>query len=436
MSVAETIVRRHFAESGGELLIGGARVGEIVAQHGTPLFVYDQGVIRDKLATLRRALPAGFDVYYSIKANPNQALLRLFLSEGCGLEVASGGETFQALEAGCAAENVVFAGPGKTADELEYALSRGIGEIHVESFEEIETIASIAGRLKTRAGVAVRVNPAGEAQGGAMRMGGIPSPFGFDEETLDTVLDRVLARDALDFRGIHLFVGTQILDHETLLNQYRRGLEIARRAARRAGAPLATLDLGGGLGIPYFPGDSELDAAGLERGLAKLRLETEAHPELQGTRFIVEPGRYLVGESGVYVSRVTAVKQSRDKTYVVLDGGMHHHLAASGNLGQVIKKNFPVAVLNKLDAPAGEAVDAVGPLCTPLDVLARNVKLPQVAVGDLLGVFQSGAYARSASPLGFLSHPGPAEVLVGEGRARLIRRRGDYRGLLVDQCLD
>ena len=212
MSVAATIVQRHFASSDGELLIGGVRVGEIVAQHGTPLYVYDRGVIRDKLATLRRALPEGFDVYYSIKANPNQALLRLFLSDGCGLEVASGGETFQALEAGCATERVIFAGPGKTAEELEYALSRGIGEIHVESFEEIETIAAIARRLERRANVAVRVNPAAQAQGGAMRMGGLPSPFGFDEEILDTVLDRVLVER--EYFGLHrVAIARRRLDH-------------------------------------------------------------------------------------------------------------------------------------------------------------------------------------------------------------------------------
>ncbi|MFZ0636979.1 MAG: hypothetical protein WAM08_15770, partial [Candidatus Acidiferrales bacterium] len=210
-------------------------------------------------------------------------------------------------------------------------------------------------------------------------------------------------------------------------------LEIARRVAKRTGRPLAMLDFGGGLGVPYFSHEHELDMEALRAGLAKLFADVERDSAFSGTKFMVEPGRYLVGEAGVYVARVTDIKISRGKKFLIGDGGMHHHLAASGNLGQTIKRNYPVAILNKLDAPATETVDVAGPLCTPLDVLARGVQLPPAEVGDLIGVFQSGAYARAASPLGFLSHPSPLEVWIEGGESRLIRRRGEYQDYLNDQ---
>jgi diaminopimelate decarboxylase len=262
-----------------------------------------------------------------------------------------------------------------------------------------------------------------------MRMGGKPAPFGVDEERLDEVLDLLVADPGIEFRGIHLFAGTQILDHAVLARQYRRGVEIARRVAARIGRPLSTLDFGGGLGIPYFPNETELDMAKLREELASLMTDVAGDPLLTSTRFLVEPGRYLVGECGVYVTRINDIKISRGKTFYVVDGGMNHHLAASGNLGQVIKRNFPLAAVTRLREPSTETIDVVGPLCTPLDTLARDVTLPRAEVGDLIGIFQSGAYGLTASPVGFLSHPTPAEVLVGDGRASLIRRRVGWEDL-------
>lgn len=259
-----------------------------------------------------------------------------------------------------------------------------------------------------------------------MRMGGRATPFGIDEEQLDKAIDAALSEASIDFRGIHLFSGTQILDHVTLVRQYAKALEIAGRVVERLGHPLDTIDFGGGLGIPYFAGDQELDMDQLSVGIASLLKGSRDDARFNGTNLVVEPGRYLVGESGVYVTRVNDVKTSRGKRFVVVDGGMNHHLAASGNLGQTIRRNFPVAIANKLDSVDAEKVDVVGPLCTPLDVLARNVQLPKVEVGDLFAVFQSGAYARTASPLGFLGHPPPPEVLVHHQEHRLIRRRGEF----------
>ncbi len=426
MSSSDRLIASYFGSRSGNLAIDGVEVGVLVSKHGTPAFVYAASVLERKCRALREILPDRFGLFYSVKANPNPSILRCFLSLGCGLEIASAGEYYLARHAGCPPEKIVYAGPGKTEEELEAVLKGGIGELHVESKLEGERIHTISKRLGIRPKVAVRVNPTAEVQGGAMRMGGKAAPFGVDEENLDDVLDCLLKGSRLEITGVHIFIGTQILDYEVLIAQYRRGIEIGKKASARLGRSLQTLDFGGGLGIPYFNHEAELDLRSLGRELRTLHEETRGEPAFQGTRFILEPGRFLVGESGIYLARVNDVKVSRGKKFVILDGGMNHHLAASGNLGQVIKRNFPLALVNKLDSPPEEKVDVVGPLCTPMDVLARDVALPAAEPGDLVGIFQSGAYARSASPLGFLSHPAPVEVLVEEGRDKVICRRGTF----------
>jgi diaminopimelate decarboxylase len=427
VSLVESIIESYFGVAAGELSIGGVPVRGIADEHGTPLFVYDQGILDAKWSRLREALPDHVEIYYSVKANPNRAILRTFVEHGCGLEIASGGELVQALAAGCEAERIVFAGPGKSDREIHEFLEAGGGEIHVESGPEALRLVRMCDERQTNVRAAVRVNPTSDAQGGAMRMGGKPAPFGVDEERMDGVVDALTGCSRIEVSGVHIFAGTQILDADVLEAQYRKCLEIGERLATKLGRALTTVDFGGGLGIPYFDGDVELDVKRYGERIAELVRDVDPT-----TRLMVEPGRYLVGESGVYVTRVLDVKDSRGKRFVIVDGGMNHHLAASGNLGQVIKRNFPVAVVNKLGEAAVSKADIVGPLCTPLDVLARNVSLPEVEVSDLVGVFQSGAYARAASPLGFLSHATPPEVLVSDGKARLVRRRGSYAELMQD----
>jgi len=254
-----TLLERYFNASDQELYIGGVPVTAIAARNGTPLFIYDRHILDQKWTLLRDVLPAEFAISYSIKANPNRIILQYFLKKGCGLEIASGGELYRALSAGCPPDRIVFAGPGKTEAELEFALTQGIGEIHLESMLEGERVSAISQRLGVRARVALRINPTGEVQGGAQRMGGKPAPFGVDEECLDVTLEQLLSDSAIEFRGIHLFIGTQILDDAILINQYRHGMEIARRVAARLQRPLHSIDLGGGFGIPYFSHEQELD---------------------------------------------------------------------------------------------------------------------------------------------------------------------------------
>ena len=435
MPDAKELIAHHFRTDSGTLMFGkDVSVDSIVAQFGSPVFVYDAAVLDSKLSVLRKTLPKEFSVSYSVKANPSQAILKHFLKRGCGLEIASGGEFYQAQLAGCAAEHIVFAGPGKTEEELEYVLSKDIGEIHAESILELNRISQISERLGVKAHVAIRVNPTGEALGGAMRMGGKATPFGVDEEILESVIQDIEPNPFLDFRGIHLFSGTQILDHTVLVAQYKKGIAIAREVVRKINRPLHTIDFGGGWGIPYFGKEQELDTQKLAEELEVFMNDIRQDQAFSGTQLMVEPGRFLVGEAGVYVTKITDIKVSRGKKFLIVDGGMHQHLAASGNFGQVIKKNFPVCIVNKLTHEAEETVDVVGPLCTPLDVLARQVPVPSVKVGDLVGVLQSGAYGRTSSPLQFLSHCSPPEVFVEDGKPRMVRGRGTYEMMVQDCC--
>lgn len=423
-SLAETLVAEAFAVENGQLAIGGMTVDELAERFGTPLFAYDADLLRTNLRHLRNAVGTRVDIHYSVKANPNPAVVKVFADDGAGLEIASAAEYLRARKAGCAPERIIFAGPGKGTDELDFVIERGIGEIHLETEIELDTVAAIGAERALRVPVGIRVNPISAAQGGAMRMGGKPAQFGFDEERLDEIIAMIRSAPSLDFKGIHLFAGTQILDAETLLTQWRHGLDLACRLGNQLGEPIHTVDLGGGLGIPYFKGERGLDLAILAEQAPALFEDAAA--KLPETRFILEPGRYLAGSAGLYLTKVRAVKNSRGQTYVVVDGGMHHHLAASGNLGQVIKKDYPQVLANHMDSPPEVTASIVGPLCTPLDTIGRKVALPMAKEGDLVAVLQSGAYGLSASPSGFLSQPMPAEVLIDQGTARIIRERGTF----------
>ena len=423
--LAAALIAENFSrDAGGVLRVGGLSVIDLTKEFGTPLFVYDAGTMRRTYRALCAAVAGFAEVDFSVKANPNPAVIRVFHEEGAGAEIASGAEFDAARAAGVPPERILFAGPGKGAADLDRVIAGGIGEIHLENREEMVRVAAAAERHGATVRVALRINPGAAAQGGAMRMGGKPSPFGFDEEAMDAAIDAVEAQAALRLVGLHLFAGTQGLKAETLLGQWAYGLGLAARIARRTGRPLETIDLGGGLGIPYFSGDAALDLGALRAGLPDLIATLRADPGLASARVVLEPGRYLAGPAGLYVARVLAVKESRGSRFVITDGGMHHHLAASGNLGQVVKRDFPLAAVVDGGAAARAATAVVGPLCTPLDMLARAAPLPPLAEGDLVAVLQSGAYGLTASPTGFLSHPLPAEVLVEDGRATAIRHRG------------
>lgn len=413
----------HFPHDGNHLKIGGARISDLAQEFGTPFYAYDKTIIQSQLTSLRAALP-NFDCFYSVKANPNPSILKLLLEAGCGLEVASGGELELAVLCGCKPSRIMFAGPGKTPSELELAVATGIAEIHIESLDEIEILGAIACRKQVIVSVSIRVNPAVGAQGASQQMAGKAAAFGLDEELIEDAVRAIQHQPNLHLSGLHVFAGTQNLSAASFEALYSNILALAERVCLIAGQPLQTVDFGGGFGVPYFPGDSALNLKTLSDVIQRTMQTAKTKPHLAKTRMVVEPGRFLVAEAGIYVTRVTNIKTSRGIHFAVLDGGLSHHLPSSGQFGQVVKRNFPIEVANKIGALRTTTYELVGPLCTPLDVVGRGVRMPTLEAGDLIVILQSGAYARTTSPLGFLSHYDPMELFVEDGRAEVIRTRG------------
>ena len=398
-----------FRSEGAELLVNGQPISRIAARVGhTPFYVYDRSLLDARVAQLRAALPRAVKLHYAMKANPMPALVCHMARRVDGIDVASAGELMVALDAGADPQEISFAGPGKTEAELHQAVAAGI-LINVESFREVPILAAAQQALGLPARVAVRVNPDFELKSSGMKMGGGPKQFGVDAEQVPELL-AAIGRAELAFEGFHLFAGSQNLKPESIIEAQQKSFALACRLAEHAPSPVRFLNLGGGFGIPYFPGEQPLDLAPIGANLADIL--AQAQTALPQAEIVIELGRYLVGEAGLYVAKVLDKKMSRGHTYLVTDGGLHHHLSASGNFGQVIRKNYPAAIANRMDGSAVENVSVVGPLCTPLDLLADRMNLPAAQPGDLVAIYQSGAYGATASPQRFLGHPGVVEVLV------------------------
>lgn len=398
-----------FPVQGGELIVGGQRLSVLAERVGqTPFYAYDRGLLKARVAQLRAALPAQVKLHYAMKANPMPALVGLMAGLVDGIDVASAGELKVALDAGADPAEVSFAGPGKRDIELRQAVAAGV-LVNVESVRELPVLAQASQDLGLPARVALRVNPDYELKGSGMKMGGGPKQFGIDAEALPPVLIEV-GRLGLAFEGFHLFAGSQNLKAESICEAQQKSYELALRLAADAPAPVKFLNLGGGFGIPYFPGETPLELAPIGANLQAL--VERAAGDLPQASLVIELGRYLVGEAGVYVARVLDRKVSRGQVFLVTDGGLHHHLSASGNFGQVIRKNYPAMISQTRGETALESASVVGPLCTPLDLLADKMDLAAAQPGDLAVVFQSGAYGASASPQDFLGHPKLTETLV------------------------
>jgi diaminopimelate decarboxylase len=398
-----------FPVQGGQLLVGGERLSTLVARVGqTPFYVYDRAVLQARMAALRNELPATLKIHYAIKANPMPALVGFMAGLVDGLDVASAGELKVALDAGVCPREISFAGPGKRVSELRQAVAARV-LINLESCREVAVLEEISNALGVAARVAVRINPDFELKSSGMRMGGGPKPFGVDAEEVPRLLQR-LSKTGLQFEGFHLYAGSQNLNAQALCEAQNKAYELILRLGDKAPSPVLSLNLGGGFGIPYFAGETRLDVAQVGDNLSQL--SQRAQTDFPHASLVIELGRYLVGEAGLYVARIVDRKVSRGHVFLVVDGGLHQHLSASGNFGQVIRKNYPLTIGNRQDAPAFETVSVVGPLCTPLDVVADHMVLPESQVDDWVVVYQSGAYGASASPQNFLGHPPCVEVLV------------------------
>lgn len=400
----------NFAVSDNRLLVGGIPIDRLAERVGsTPFFAYDRSLISARVARLRNMLPSSVRLAYAVKANPMPALVQHLSGLVDGFDVASVHEMHVALDTGASPSEIHFAGPGKTDAELASAVAAGV-TIELESASEARRVAAIGTRLGIRPQVAIRINPDFVVRGSGMRMGGGPQQFGIDAEQVPDLLTFITAA-GLDLLGFHIFAGSQNLQAEVIAEAQRQSLELIASLALLCPEPIRYINLGGGFGIPYFERDRPLDLAHVGENLAGL-IDTVVARQMPGAKVTIELGRYIVGEAGVYVSRVVDRKVSRGKVYIVVDGGMHHQLAASGNLGQAIRRNYPIAVGNRMGGPTAETVNVVGCLCTPLDLLGEEVALQEPDVGDLVVLFQSGAYGLTASPSGFLGHPAARECLV------------------------
>lgn len=393
----------------GELAIGGRKASDLVAQAGdTPLFVYSSAHLRRRVADLRAAMPQRLALHYAVKANPYAPVLQVMSELVDGFDIASGGELALVRAAGIDPQLISFAGPGKRDGELEAAIAAGT-TLNLESEGEADRALAIAGRLGVTPRLAIRVNPDFDLKGSGMKMGGGAKQFGIDAERVPALARRIIASGA-EWRGYHIFAGSQALDAAAIIDTQAQTLKLAARLAEESGAMLPHCNLGGGFGIPYFPGDTPVDLSAIGAALGEA---FDSLPEsLAQTQFCIELGRFLVGEAGVYLTRIVDRKISHGEVFLIVDGGLHHQLAASGNFGTVVRRNYPVAIASRYADPVSEEASVVGCLCTPLDRLADKAGFPRAEVGDLVAVFCAGAYGASASPAQFLGHGPALEMLV------------------------
>jgi len=402
-------ILKYFKISDGKILIGGKTAEEIAADVDTPFYAYDLSIAKKKYEMLSAALLSEVEIHYAIKANPHPEIVKFFSQLGTGFDVASAGELNIVLATGVDPKRIGFAGPGKREEEIRFACRAGIGSLNVESTGELDLANRIAAEEEKQLNVCLRVNPSYELTGSGMKMGGGSKQFGIDQEIIPDVLRRFDDWPHLSFRGFHIFAGSQNLNAEAISSAFEKAIDAVLKFIPYCPQPPAMVNLGG-FGIPYFLSDTELDIDVV--GSAMKEIINARKSILDDVTLIVETGRYLVGECGVYVSRVLYRKESRGETFLIVDGGMHQHLAASGNLGQIIKKNYPIALPERIQGPPLEKVNIVGPLCTPLDRLGSKVALPKAKPGDLIAIFASGAYGFTASPRTFLGHPEPTEVIL------------------------
>lgn len=398
---------KYFKTLKNEIQIQGHTISDWAQINGkTPFFIYDREIILKKIAAVRNTLPEGIDLHFAVKANPMPELVRFMAQHVNGFDIASTGEMKVALAAGMSPVHIGFAGPGKTDEELHLALTAGV-LISVESINELQRISKISQKEKLKPRVALRINPEFEMKSSGMKMGGGPKPFGIDSEKIPEVC-QILANLKIPLEGIHVFTGSQTLNADILCDTQSKCFDLLLSLKKYFHTPLQSFNFGGGFGIPYFNGDQDLELDKIKNNLKPLM--QKFRQEFPQTRAILELGRFLVGECGLYISRIVDKKVSRGVTFLVLDGGMNNHLAASGNLGQTIKRSFPIQIANKLETPTKELVNIVGPLCTPLDHFATQLEVSTCEVGDLVAIFLSGAYGLSSSPIHFLSHEVPKEI--------------------------
>lgn len=412
-------------QEGIALKIGNVNVLSLIKEYGTPLYVYDFEIIRKQYDVLKRSIPKQVKIFYAVKANPNSSVCSFIGSLGAGAEIASSGELCIALNSGFSGANIIYNSPGKTDEDIQYAIKNDVSFLNVESIDELYRINAIAKNEGRSVNLCVRINPLSGASQAKMHTGGNSQKFGIDEEQVGSLIEAALRLDWVKLLGVHVYVGSQILDFSVLLASIENTLKLACQLAQQYGFPLKTVNFGGGLGVPYCDTEEDFDVENFGKGLAQLISKMSQSFDLSETNFILEPGRFLVSDSGVLLTKVLSVKESRGKKYAIVDSGVNHALFPFR-----MNKKYPTVIANKMDKPVENSVIIGGPLCTSMDMFTTEVDLPDIEVNDIVGIFNSGAYGFSASLLYFLSVPMPAEVVVQDGKHFLVRRRGTKEDFL------
>ncbi|MFE6375622.1 alanine racemase [Bacillus subtilis] len=411
----------------GHLFMGSIDIADIVQRTGTPAYIYDVTTIERKIKQIQTSMHDKTELFYSLKANPNPSIVKLIYDAGANLEICSLLELEIAMQIKASPKRVLYLGPGKTKEEIRAVLEFGVEYFIIESFQELELINEMASRLKRKVKAGIRFNLNSSAKGSKLIMGGKPRQFGIDEEQAETLIDTAQKMKNIMINGIHVYNGTRILQSDVLVDNTKYILEFAQKLYNKHPFNLQYVDIGGGMGIPYFNNETELD---FEQAAVSINQSIEEfHQKVcKPVKILLESGRFIVGESGVYTTKVLYTKESKGVKFAITDGGTNHHMAAGG-MGNALKKNFPVKTLNKMNKPLTEQYNIAGPLCTPNDVIAKRLETPALEPGDLIGIMNAGAYGLTASPVLFLSHFIPAEVLVKENKLKIIREKGQLTGV-------
>jgi diaminopimelate decarboxylase len=405
------VIEEHFV-SDGEFSVEGMGLEEIMPGSPTPFYLYAAGIIKDKYRTIVSHFP-GFEIFYSFKANPSLAICKRLLSLGACADISSMGELRAALRVGFRPENIAFVGPGKAESEIEAAVETGVYAIAAESVEELGLIEAASRKLAKPVNVLLRINTMEKPISPEMMVGG-PSKFGFDEES---VIDQVrgVNLETSKIIGVHVYSASQVMDTGFLSDHLTYVSDLAVNLSDQLGFELQCVDFGGGFGVPYGQGESELDFGDISRTAAQVRKRLRS--TAPGCRLVFEVGRYLVAESGVFVTRALRTKHSRGICFIITDGGMNHF-----SRPVFMRVNHPVRILNKIGRHADTTCNIAGPICTPIDVSGKNVTLPRPEAGDIVGIFYAGAYGYTMSLVNFMSLGSPAEIMVEDGCLHIIRQ--------------
>lgn len=382
----------------------------IASDFGTPCYVYDMDAVRVRAAEIRKAFGGRLALSYAVKANPNTTVIRRLAGVVDSLDISSGGELQRSLVAGWTPGLISFTGPGKTDDELRAAVEARIGVVIVESVAEAVRLSAIATEQEVEQPILIRISPASIPAGFGVGMAGKACQFGIDEETSEVEVAAIIKLLNLPLIGFHIYAGTQCLKAEAVAENYENFIRIFRHLCERFDICPQHLVFGSGLGVPYYINDRPVDLAAISAVTNPRLDELKADARFANTKLSLELGRYLIGEAGSYLTSVIHIKHSRGTDVAVCDGGMNHHLAACGLMGSVIPRNYRMSKLGGAGEP--RKYDAYGPLCTTIDRLARSVELPQLSVGDVIAVECSGAYGLTASPVHFISHTLPKEIII------------------------